>query len=42
MFVIFEVGQSGGVFLVHCEEVWDGSHEEDRIEEALETRTEEL
>ena len=36
MFVVFEVCQSGGVFLVHSEEVGDASHKEDRIEKALE------
>lgn len=40
--MIFEIGQSSGVFLVHCEEVWDGSHEEDGVEKALEKKTKEL
>lgn len=35
MFVVFEVCHLSGVFLIHCEQVWNGSHEQDGVEEAL-------
>ena len=36
--MVFEVGESGSVLLVHSEEGWNGSHEEDGVEEALKRR----
>lgn len=40
MFVVFEVCQTDGVFLVHPKEVGNESHEENRVEETLENRKE--